>query len=84
MLDKVYRYKKKLGLNEKSNGILVKLPKKSQSLKVDLPVIGPKTIKLLKKSKINSIAVSKENTLVNNLDKTLIEIEKNKINLYLI
>ena len=84
MLDKVYRYKKKLGLDKKSNGILVKLPKKGQSLKADLPVIGPKTIKLLKKSKINSIAVSKENTLVNNLDKTLIEIEKNKINLYLI
>ena len=84
MLDKVYRYKKKLGFDKKSNGILVKLPKKSQSLKVDLPVIGPKTIKLLKKSKINSIAVSKENTLVNNLDETLTEIEKNRINLYLI
>ena len=84
MLDNVYRYKKRLGLDKKSNGVLVKLPKKSQSLKADLPVIGPKTIKLLKKTKINSIAVSKENTLVNNLDKTLMEIEKNKINLYLI
>ena len=73
-----------MGFDKKSNGILVKLPKKNQSLKVDLPVIGPKTIKLLKKSKINSIAVSKENTLVNNLDETLKEIEKNRINLYLI
>jgi len=84
MLDNVYRYKKRLGLDKKSNGVLVKLPKKSQSLKADLPVIGPKTIKLLKKTKINSIAVSKENTLVNNLNKTLMEIEKNRINLYLI
>ncbi len=84
MLDKVYRYKQKLGLKKRSSGILVKLPKKSQSLKVDLPVIGPRTIKLLKKSNINSLAVSKKNTLVNDLDKTLIEIDKNKINLYFI
>ena len=67
-----------------NSGILIKLPKNSQSLKVDLPVIGPKTIKLLKKAKINSLAVNKKNTLVNNLDKTLKEIEKNRINLYLI
>tara|TARA_Y100000748_G_C15498984_1_gene489276 strand:- start:960 stop:1796 length:837 start_codon:yes stop_codon:yes gene_type:complete len=84
MLDKVYRYKQKLGLKKGSSGILVKLPKKSQSLKVDLPVIGPRTIKLLKKSNINSLAVSKKNTLVKDLDKTLIEIDKNKINLYFI
>lgn len=84
MLDKVYNYKKKIGLQKKSSGIFVKLPKSSQSLKVDLPVIGPKTIKLLKKAKINSIAVSRKSTLINNLDKTLKEIEINKINLYLI
>ena len=51
---------------------------------MDLPVIGPRTIKLLKKSNINSLAVSKKNTLVKDLDKTLIEIDKNKINLYFI
>tara|TARA_Y100001970_G_C14144001_1_gene808803 strand:+ start:358 stop:1194 length:837 start_codon:yes stop_codon:yes gene_type:complete len=84
MLDKVYNYKKKLGLNNISRGILVKLPKKNQSLKVDLPVIGPKTIKLLKKSKINSLAINREHTLVNKIDRTVKEIEKNKINLYLI
>jgi len=84
MLDKVYNYKKKLGLYKESRGILVKLPKKNQNLKVDLPVIGPKTIKLLKKSKINSLAISRKHTLVNRIDKTLMEIEKNRINLYLI
>ena len=84
MIDKVINYKKKLPINEKSKGILVKLPKKNQSLKVDLPVIGPKTIKLLKKARIQSLAVIKSQTLVNNLDKTLKEIEKNKINLYFI
>ena len=83
MLDRVYRYKKKLKL-DKSSGILVKFPKKNQSLDVDLPVIGPRTIKLLKKSKINSLAVSRKYTLINNLSKTLMEIEKNKINLFLI
>ena len=36
MLDKVYNYKKKLGLNKESRGILVKLPKKNQNLKVDV------------------------------------------------
>ena len=84
MLNKVYNYKKKLGLNKECRGILVKLPKKNQNLKVDLPVIGPKTIKLLKKSKINSLAISREHTLVNKIDKTVMEIEKNRINLYLI
>ena len=83
MIDKVITYKKKLPINE-SKGILVKLPKKNQSLKVDLPVIGPKTIKLLKKAKIKSLAVTKSRTLVNNLDKTLKEIEKNKKKLYFI
>jgi len=84
MLDKVFRYKKKMRQFKKSSGILVKLPKKNQSLKADMPVIGPKTIKLLKKSRVSSIAISKENTLVNDLNKTLIEINKSKINLYLI
>ena len=84
MIDKVITYKKKLPIKQKSKGILVKLPKKNQSLKVDLPVIGPKTIKLLKKARIKSLAVNKSQTLVNNLDKTLKEIEKNKINLYFI
>jgi len=84
MIDKVITYKKKLPIKQKSKGILVKLPKKNQSLKVDLPVIGPKTIKLLKKARIKSLAVNKSQTLVNNLDKTLKEIDKNKINLYFI
>ena len=84
MLDKVYNYKKKLKINKKRSGILVKIPKSYQSLMADLPVIGTKTIKLLKKSKIKSIAVSKNYTLVNDLNKTIEEIKKNRINLYLI
>jgi len=84
MLERVYSYKKKMKLIKKKSGVLVKFPKKNQSLKVDLPVIGPKTIKLMNKSKINSLAVSRENTLVNDLSKTLAEIKKNKINLFLI
>ncbi len=84
MLDKVYNYKKNLLLDKKSKGILVKIPKKNQSLKVDLPVIGPRTIKLLKRSRIKSLAISKEFTLVNKIDKTLKEIDKHEINLYLI
>ena len=84
MLDKVFKYKKEMKLFKKSSGVLVKLPKKNQTLKADMPVIGPKTFKLLKKSRINSIAVSRDNTLVNDLNKTLIEMNKSKINLYLI
>jgi len=84
MLDKVYRYKKRMNLLLKKSGILVKLPKKNQSLKVDLPVIGPQTISLLRKTGINSIAVSKLHTIVNDLAMTIKEIKKNRINLYLI
>ena len=84
MLDRVYKHKKKMNLLKNSTGILVKLPKRNQTLMADMPVIGPKTIRLIKKSKINSVAVSQNNTLVNDLNKTLMEIDKNKINLYLI
>ena len=84
MLNRVLKYKRKMKLNNKSSGVFVKLPKKNQSLKVDLPVIGPKTIKLLKKSMINAIAVSQKHTLVNDLDKTMKEINRKKINLYLV
>jgi hypothetical protein len=84
MIDRVYKYKKIMKFDKKRSGIFVKLPKKNQSLKIDLPVIGTKTIKLLKKAKINSIVVSKKHTIVNDVNKTLAEIKRNKINLYLI
>ena len=45
-----------------SNGILIKIPKKKQDLRVDLPTVGLDTLKDCKKAKIKGIVLkSKEN-----------------------
>lgn len=45
-------------------GLLTKLPKKNQSRLVDLPVIGPKTLKLIKKANLNGMAINPKLTMV--------------------
>ena len=84
MLNRVYKIKKKLNLLSKKEGILVKLPKRGQSLKIDLPVIGPKTVDLVKKANLNSIAICQKNTIIDDVNLTLLMIKKNKINLFFI
>ena len=84
MLDRVYKIKKRLNLLSNKDGILVKLPKSGQSLKIDLPVIGPKTVDLVKKANLNSMAICQKNTIVDDVNLTLLKIKKNKINLFFI
>ena len=48
---------------KKKSGVLVKLPKKNQNLKYDLPTIGLKTVKLCIKSKLNGIFLKKNQNI---------------------
>ena len=45
------------------SGILIKLPKKKQSLSYDLPTIGYKTVELCIKSKLNGIFLKKNQNI---------------------
>ena len=42
----------------------MEVPKKNQSRLVDLPVIGPKTLKLIKKANLNGMAINPKLTMV--------------------
>ena len=45
--------------------------KKNQSKLIDLPVIGPKTLTLIKKSNLNGLAINRKYTIIENKHKTL-------------
>ena len=46
------------------SGFLVKKIKKSQSRFIDLPVVGPRTISLIKKANLKGLAIDIKNTLI--------------------
>ena len=60
MLKRVAKIKLK---NKGKSGVLIKLPKKKQSLSYDLPTIGFKTIQLCIKSKLNGIFLKKNQNI---------------------
>ncbi len=45
-------------------GFLVKKIKRNQSKLIDLPVVGPKTLKLIKKANLKGLAIDIKNTLI--------------------
>ena len=55
-------------LKKKSDGILIKLPKKKQDLRMDLPTIGLQTFKDLKKYGLRGVVLQSKKTIF--LDKT--------------
>ena len=61
---------------------LIKLIKKNQEIKADLPTIGPKTIHLCKKFSLGGIAYSAGNTLFIDSLAVIKDIDKNKMFLY--
>ena len=66
-------------LNEKSEGILIKLPKKKQDLRMDLPTIGLQTLKDCKKYGLKGIVLkSKKNIFLDKI-KCISFANKNKI-----
>ena len=63
MLSRVNSIKRKISRNI-AEGSLIKLPKTKQSLKIDLPTVGPNTLKLMYKNKLNVLGVSRDTTIV--------------------
>ena len=66
-------------LKKKSDGILIKLPKKKQDLRIDLPTIGFQTFKDAKKYGLRGVVLqSKKNIFLDKL-KCIKFANKNKI-----
>ena len=63
MLSRINSIKRKISRNI-IEGALIKVPKTKQSLKVGLPTVGPNTLKLMYKNKLNVLCVSKDTTIV--------------------
>jgi len=62
-----------------SNGILIKLPKKKQDLRVDLPTVGLDTLKDCKKAKIKGIVLKSKENIVLEQKKCISFANKNKM-----
>jgi DUF1009 family protein len=52
-------------------GVLVKMPKRGQDLRVDLPAVGPRTFARAAKAGLRGVAVGSGATLILDLDETL-------------
>ena len=64
MLNRSRQLRKDLDQLKTKSGFLVKKIKKSQSRFIDLPVVGPKTISLIKKANLKGLAIDIKNTLI--------------------
>ena len=66
-------------INKKTDGILIKLPKKKQDLRMDLPTIGLKTLKDCKKYGLKGIVLKSEKNIFLDKTKCISFANKNKI-----
>ena len=66
-------------LEKKSAGILIKLPKKKQDLRMDLPTIGLQTLKDCKKYGIKGVVLKSKKNIFLDQDKCIQFADKNKI-----
>ncbi len=82
MLKRVIDIRKRNKTINENKGVLVKMAKKNQSRLVDLPVLGPKTIELVSKANLTSIALDPLSTLILNKKNFLKKSKKENINLF--
>ena len=66
-------------LKKKSEGILIKLPKKKQDLRIDLPTIGLQTLKDCKKYGLKGIVLKSKKNIFLDKAKCISFANKNKI-----
>tara|TARA_Y200000002_G_scaffold300626_1_gene255649 strand:- start:1537 stop:2358 length:822 start_codon:yes stop_codon:yes gene_type:complete len=71
MLQRVKKLRKELNQLDSMSGLLIKKPKTNQSKFIDLPVIGPKTIKLIREANLRGLAIDYKNTIIYNKKKVL-------------
>ena len=66
-------------IKKKTGGILIKLPKKKQDLRMDLPTIGLKTLKDCKKYGLKGIVLKSKRNIFLDKNKCVNFANKNKI-----
>lgn len=64
MIERVVRLREIGRLGRKKGGVLVKLRKPNQDIRVDMPTIGPETVRQVAAAGLSGIAVHGENTLI--------------------
>tara|TARA_Y200000002_G_scaffold104083_1_gene84797 strand:- start:412 stop:1233 length:822 start_codon:yes stop_codon:yes gene_type:complete len=64
LLRRVRSVRKDLGQLGNKSGFFTKKPKKNQSKLIDLPVVGPTTIKLIKRANLKGLAIDFSNTMI--------------------
>ncbi len=74
--------RKKIKQIGNKSGLLIKIPKKNQSKLVDLPVIGIKTLKLVKKANLNGVAINPKYTIIHNKKSFLSFANSNNLKIY--
>tara|TARA_A100001011_G_C14317503_1_gene848671 strand:+ start:5103 stop:5924 length:822 start_codon:yes stop_codon:yes gene_type:complete len=82
LLKRVYKIRKDLNQLSSRSGFLIKIPKKNQSKLIDLPVIGPKTIKLIYKANLKGLAIDQRNTMVHRKNEVLRLINEYNLKIY--
>ena len=82
LLKRTVHVRKNLDQLHKKAGLLIKIPKKGQSKLIDLPVIGLKTLRLVRKANLNGIAIDTMHTIVHNKDKILEYAKNNNLKIY--
>ena len=63
MLSRINSIKKKIS-RDIVEGVLIKMPKTDQNLKIDLPTVGLNTLQMMYRNKLNVLAVVKDLTIV--------------------
>ena len=84
MLERVINIRKRNMTINETRGVLVKMAKKNQSKLVDLPVLGPKTIDIVSKANLASIALDPLSTLILKKKLFLKKAAKENIDLFLV
>ncbi len=62
-----------------TGGFLIKAPKLGQILEIDVPTIGPKTISLMNKAKLEGLVIQSNQVLIMEKDKVIDMIKKNRM-----
>ncbi len=82
LLKRSRQLRKDLGQLKTKSGFLVKKIKKNQSRFIDLPVVGPNTINLIKKANLKGLAIDIKNTLIYKKDEFLMLAKKYDLIIY--
>ena len=79
MLSFIKNYKKNSNLANHKSGILFKALKKNQETRIDMPVIGPKTVQKVKDAFLDGIVIQENSVIILNKDLTVKLANKHQI-----